>query len=238
MEALGRLIRNAAGRFVRHTPREETPPPSDSGSGSDGDPSEPSENNDGGGGSDSGDDPAGGIETALQSLRISLYNPLFHSGSDGRVIKGALRNPGGVKVEEVTPGGERVLAVYGRRTGGGFMGSGASTSPMYTFPRVGPPTPVQPPNCDLAHELRRVAVAPSSVVGVGFGFGNEIGNDSNDSNSNADSSPVTSPTKRAGVASLLRQTLLDLSFLRPYNSIHVSHLNNCMFCHSTERACR
>ena len=220
MEALGRLIRNAAGRFVRHTPREETPPPSDSGSGSDGDPSEPSENNDGGGGSDSGDDPAGGIETALQSLRISLYNPLFHSGSDGRVIKGALRNPGGVKVEEVTPGGERVLAVYGRRTGGGFMGSGASTSPMYTFPRVGPPTPVQPPDCDLAHELRRVAVAPSSVVGVGFGFGNEIGNDSNDSSSNANSSPVTSPTKRAGVASLLRDRERGLA--RHHHADHAS----------------
>lgn len=100
------------------------------------------------------------------------------------------------------------------------MGSGASTSPMYTFPRVGPPTPVQPPNCDLAHELRRVAVAPSSVVGVGFGFGNEIGNDSNDSNSNADSSPVTSPTKRAGVASLLRDRERGLA--RHHHADHAS----------------
>ena len=91
MEALGRLIRNAAGAFVRHTPRRESPPPSDSGSGSDGDPSTPDDSSGDDDDSARGDDPPNGVVSALQTLRISLYNPLFHSGSDGRPIKGALR---------------------------------------------------------------------------------------------------------------------------------------------------
>jgi len=177
MEALGRLIRNAAGAFVRHTPRRESPPPSDSGSGSDGDPSTPDDSSGDDDDSARGDDPPNGVVSALQTLRISLYNPLFHSGSDGRPIKGALRNPGGVKVEEPRsstrePSGGRVaagphrrsalLCVYGRRTGGGFVGSGPSTSPMYAFPRVGThdARPIEPSDADLAAELRRVASPP------------------------------------------------------------------------------
>ena len=99
MEALGRLVRNAAGAFVRHTPRRDCPPPSDWGSGSDGDPSSPDDSSGDDDDSARGDDPPNGT-FGRRPLRISLYNPLFHSGSDGRPIKGALRNPGGVKVEE------------------------------------------------------------------------------------------------------------------------------------------
>ena len=174
MEALGRLIRNVAGAFVRHTPRRESPPPSDSGSGSDGDPSTPDDSSGDDDDSARGDDPPNGVVPALQTLRISLYNPLFHSGSDGRPIKGALRNPGGVKVEETAstrePSGgaagphrrSSLLCVYGRRTGGGFMGSGPSTSPMYAFPRVGThdARPIEPSDADLAAELRRIASPP------------------------------------------------------------------------------
>ena len=57
-----------------------------------------------------------------------------------------------------------LLCVYGRRTGGGFMGSGPSTSPMYAFPRVGThdvdARPIEPTDADLAAELRRVASPP------------------------------------------------------------------------------
>ena len=179
MEALGRLVRNAAGAFVRHTPRRDSPPPSDSGSGSDGDPSTPDDSSGDDDDSARGDDPPNGVVPALQTLRISLYNPLFHSGSDGRPIKGALRNPGGVKVEEpaspnatstrepsrggaAEPHRRALLCVYGRRTGGGFMGSGPSTSPRYAFPRVGPhdARPIEPSDADLAAELRRIASPP------------------------------------------------------------------------------
>ena len=180
MEALGRLVRNAAGAFVRHTPRRDSPPPSDSGSGSDGDPSSPDDSSGDDDDSARGDDPPNGT-FGRRPLRISLYNPLFHSGSDGRPIKGALRNPGGVKVEEpaspnatstrepsrggaAEPHRRALLCVYGRRTGGGFMGSGPSTSPMYAFPRVGThdvdARPIEPTDADLAAELRRVASPP------------------------------------------------------------------------------
>ena len=169
------------GRVRASHPAAGLPPPSDWGSGSDGDPSSPDDSSGDDDDSARGDDPPNGT-FGRRPLRISLYNPLFHSGSDGRPIKGALRNPGGVKVEEPAspnatstrepsrggagePHRRALLCVYGRRTGGGFMGSGPSTSPMYAFPRVGThdvdARPIEPTDADLAAELRRVASPPS-----------------------------------------------------------------------------